>query len=50
MSIDQHLAAARTSLQANTLDAASRAIAEAWRQIAAPELLELACALAPPSR
>lgn len=48
MPIDQQLAAARTALEAHKLDAASRSIAEAWRIVPAPELLELACALSAP--
>ncbi len=48
MPIDQQLTDARSALKANKLDAASRSIADAWRVIPAPELLELACAITPP--
>lgn len=48
MPIDPLLAAARIALKAKQTAAAVKSIADAWRVVPAPELLELACALAAP--
>lgn len=49
MSIDAELAAARAALEAGKTDAALKSLTAAWRTTPAPELLELACAVAPPA-
>lgn len=49
MPIDPELAAARAALHAGKTDAALKSLAAAWRTTPAPELLELACAVAPPA-
>jgi uncharacterized protein (TIGR02996 family) len=48
MPIDQELASARLSLEAGKTDAALKSLSAAWRTLPSPELLELACAVAPP--